>query len=317
VDESKYNAGNTISFSGTATDDGALPDSAYRWTVVFHHAEHIHPFADNIIGKTGSIEIPTDASQVANTWYEISLTVTDSQGLSSTKSVEVRPNLVNVTYGANNPNVVYTIDGIPHTGAYSEQGVVGVKHVIGAVSPQSDGVNQLVFSRWSDGGAQQHTITTPGADTSYTITYDTYVPHATFDPGAILKQLAHNLSATVAHVGAALRTTSGAAVINAIADVMTTTVKRAAAVAGAVSANVGPITRALVDAPGGIGAALKDSASLLITFLMRTDAQGFISALKFAQQTIQSELQHNVSNIVGSVADLQHDIVDALATPLP
>jgi hypothetical protein len=50
---------------------------------------------------------------------------------------------------------------------------------------------------------------------------------------------------------------------------------------------------------------------------MRTDAQGFISALKFSQQTIQGELAHHVNNIVGSVADLQHDIVDALAIPLP
>jgi len=357
VDESKYNAGNTISFSGTATDgeDGTLPDSAYRWTVVFHHADHIHPFADNIVGKTGSIEIPTDSSQVSNTWYEISLTVTDSKGLATTQSVEVRPNLVNVTYSANNPNVVFTIDGIPYQGSYSEQGVVGVKHVLGALSPQADGDNQLVFSRWSDGGAQQHTITTPGSDTGYSVTFDTFVPHATFDPGAILKQLQQNLSATIGLVGTALRSSAGAVVdvvtglpgavldavqhpthfpsivtgliddvrnagapvAHAITDVVTTTAKRAVAVATALTANVGPITHAIVDTPKGIGAALKDSASLLLTFLLRTDAQGFISGLKFAQQTIQGEIQHHVSNIVGSVADLQHDIVDALAIPLP
>ncbi|MBP1817087.1 PQQ-dependent sugar dehydrogenase [Mycobacterium sp. OAE908] len=357
VDESKYNAGNTISFSGIATDDedGTLPDSAYRWTVVFHHADHIHPFADNIVGKSGSIEIPTDSSQVDTTWYEISLTVTDSKGLASTQSVEVRPNLVNVSYSANNPNVVFTIDGIPYQGSYSEQGVVGVKHVLGALSPQADGADQLVFSRWSDGGAQQHTITTPGSDTSYSVTFDTYVPHATFAGGAILKQLQQNLSETFAHLGTALRTSAGAVVdivtglpaaaldavahpthipsiisglfndarnagapvAHAITDIVTTTANRAAAVASAVAANVGPLSHAIVDAPAGIGAALKDSASLLLTFLMRTDAEGFIGALRYAQQTVQGELQHHVSDIVGSVADLQHDIVDALATPQP
>jgi hypothetical protein len=213
----------------------------------------------------------------------------------------------------------------------------------------------LVFSRWSDGGGQQHTITTPGSDTSYAVTFDTYVPHANFDPGAILKQLQQNLSATFAHVGTALLNSAGAVVdivtglpaaaldaaqhpthipaiitglvddirnagapvANAITDVVTTTAKRAAAVASAVTANAGLITHAILDAPRGIGAAVTDSAKLLLTFLMRTDAQGFISALKFSQQTIQSELQHHVSNIAGSVADLQHDIVDALAIPLP
>jgi len=110
---------------------------------------------------------------------------------------------------------------------------------------------------------------------------------------------------------------AGAPVAHAITDVVTTTAKRAAAVASAVAANVGPLSRAIVDAPAGIGAALKDSASLLLTFLMRTDAEGFIGALRYAQQTVQSELQHHVSDIVGSVADLQHDIVDALATPQP
>lgn len=45
INDSHYNAGDVISFSATATDaeDGALPDSAYNWRVIFHHADHIHP----------------------------------------------------------------------------------------------------------------------------------------------------------------------------------------------------------------------------------------------------------------------------------
>jgi len=356
VDESKYNAGTTISFTGTATDgeDLTLPDSAYRWTVIFHHSEHIHPFADNIIGKSGSIEIPTDSSQLSNTWYEIKLTVTDSQGLSSTQSVEVRPNLVNVTYSANNPNVVFTIDGQPHQGSYSEQGVVGVRHVLGAMSPQPDGENQLVFSRWSDGGGQQHTITTPASDTAYSVTFDTFVPHATFDPGAILNQLRQNLSSSIFTIGNAFWT-SARAVFNvaaglpaavqdavqhpthlpsivadligdlrsvgnpighAITDVVTTTAKRAIGAASAVAANVVPIGRAIIDAPGAIGSAIRDSANFLFGFLKKTDALGFFGGLQFAQQTIQGEIQHQVSNIAGSIADLQRDVVTALSQPL-
>jgi glucose/arabinose dehydrogenase len=353
VNDSKYNAGDTISFTSTATDgeDLTLPDSAYEWTVVFHHAEHIHPFADHIVGRSGSITIPTDSSQLSNTWYEISLTVTDSQGLSSTQSVNVRPNLANLTYNANNPDVVFTIDGIPHTGHYSELGVVGVQHVLGAASTQVVASSQLEFRRWSDGGAQQHTITTPATDASYSVTYDTVIPHAALEPGAILKKLQQNLVATADLIGNAFKTSAGIAtdavkglpaalldavkhpthlpsivaglvgdvaraaapVVSAVTDVVSTTVARAVRVGTAVVANVVPITQALIEAPAEIGAAIKDSANLLLKFLMKTDVLGIVGALQYAQVTIPNEVTHQINNVVGSVADLQHDIVDALS----
>ena len=57
-----YKAGDTISFSAAGDDaeDGALPDSAFSWKVVFHHGDHVHPFADNIPGRSGTVTIPTD-----------------------------------------------------------------------------------------------------------------------------------------------------------------------------------------------------------------------------------------------------------------
>ena len=85
---SLYNAGDTISFSGIGTDaeDGTvLPDSAYNWTVVFHHADHVHPFRDNIVGPTGTVTIPRSADNIDTTFYRITLTVTDSSGLSTSQ----------------------------------------------------------------------------------------------------------------------------------------------------------------------------------------------------------------------------------------
>ena len=40
-----YTAGQTINFAGTGTDpeDGALPASAYTWTIDFHPDTHTHP----------------------------------------------------------------------------------------------------------------------------------------------------------------------------------------------------------------------------------------------------------------------------------
>lgn len=115
INDSHYNAGDVISFSATATDaeDGTLPDSAYNWRVIFHHADHIHPYVDSIVGPSGTVSLATNEHNVATTWYEISLTVTDSSGLSTTKSVNIKPNLVTLTFGSNDPNAVYTVDGIP------------------------------------------------------------------------------------------------------------------------------------------------------------------------------------------------------------
>ena len=138
---------------------------------MFHHADHVHPFRDNVVGPELSITIPTEYDQLANTYYKVILTVTDSSGLATTVEKDVRPNLVTLTFGANNPNARYTLDGIPRTGTYTELAVVGVHRTIGAISPQTVGGQQLAFGSWSDGGTQTHVIVTPGANTSYTVNY--------------------------------------------------------------------------------------------------------------------------------------------------
>ncbi len=174
VNESNYNAGDVISFTATATDaeDGTLPDSAYKWTVIFHHADHIHPYKDNIVGPTGSVTLSTSDHNVDTTWYEFAVTVTDSSGLSTTRSTNIKPNLVTLGFKSNQPDATYTIDGIPHTGTYTEQAVVGVVRVLGAPSPQIVNGAQFTFNNWSDGGAQQHQISTPTTDATYTVTFD-------------------------------------------------------------------------------------------------------------------------------------------------
>ena len=177
-----YYAGDTISFSaltgaGVDAEDGALPSSAYHWTVDFHHNTHLHPFRDDIVGPTGSITIPRTPDQLDNTWYRINLTVTDSSGLSSTQSIDVLPRTVALTFNATNtdgtpnPNATFTVDGIPITGTYTENAVVGVQRVLSAPSTQFANGAQLTFAGWSDGGAQTHTITTPATAATYSVKY--------------------------------------------------------------------------------------------------------------------------------------------------
>lgn len=100
VDRSTYNPGDTITFSADGARDPdprpngqELPASAYKWTVLFHHEDHVHPAATIEGQKSGSITIPLEphAAPDEETWYEIILTVTDESGLSTTRSIDVTP----------------------------------------------------------------------------------------------------------------------------------------------------------------------------------------------------------------------------------
>lgn len=173
----KYNAGDTVSFQATGTDledrpDGSgLPAGAFSWTVEFRHADHKHPFINEVTGPDLSFKIPVDYDQLANTWYRVILTVTDSSGLKTVVTKDINPNLVTLTFGSNIPGAKYTLDGIPHTGTHTEQVVVGVERTLGAMSPQTINGQQYIFDSWSNGQGSTHVITTPGTDGAYTINY--------------------------------------------------------------------------------------------------------------------------------------------------
>ncbi|MEZ0355710.1 PQQ-dependent sugar dehydrogenase [Mycobacterium sp. SA01] len=365
VNESKYDAGDKISFSGTATDaeDGTLPDSAYKWTVEFHHADHIHPFADNIIGRSGSITIPTDESNVNTTWYRVILTVTDSSGLSSSTFVDVKPNLVNLTFNSTDPEAVYTVDGIPHKGTYTEQAVVGVKRILNVLSPQTTSDGPIVFGDWSDGGAQSHTITTPGTDSTYTVVFDDASPHPVPDPFSVVRRLVNNELDSLVRLAHAMNKASSplvdtvaglptavlgaiseavanpqdaeailnglthdvvaglaqaaAPVVNALTDVVATTVLRAAGVGAAITANLIPVTMAVVNAPVGMATAALDSAALVFKYLLTVDKLGVESALKYVPVALGAAAASQAAELETAVNDARYGLLTALSITLP
>jgi glucose/arabinose dehydrogenase len=168
-----YTAGNTISFSGSATDpdDGALPASAFSWTVVFHHDSHTHPAVGPVTGVTsGSFTIPSSGHTEENVWYRINLTVTDSTGLQTTVFRDVLPRKANITLSSNVPGTQVLLDGSPVTTPYTFVGVAGVQRTIGVDSPQTVNGLPYTFGAWSDGGAQSHVIVTPASNTTYAVT---------------------------------------------------------------------------------------------------------------------------------------------------
>ena len=116
---STYGGGQTISYSGSATDpeSGALGASAFTWSVVFHHNTHTHDLVLPTTGSTtGSFTVPIDNETASDVFYRVHLTVRDPQGATTTVTRDIVPRLSQVTVTTNPANLLFTLDGTQHVG---------------------------------------------------------------------------------------------------------------------------------------------------------------------------------------------------------
>jgi len=180
-----YNGGDTISFSGTATDavDGTLPASDYTWQVDFYNTgvaqpfysfEVPQPFYGPVSGVTsGSFQIPQDLSNTASTFYRITMTVVDSLGLQTVVTRDIHPNTTNWSVNTNVPGAAYVVDGTWHTSpSPSTPDGVGVQHVLSGVPLQTIGGVRYRFNGWADGSALTDSFTNGASTATYTANYD-------------------------------------------------------------------------------------------------------------------------------------------------
>jgi glucose/arabinose dehydrogenase/PKD repeat protein len=177
-----YNAGQSVSYSGTALDpeQGALPASAFSWTIVFHHDEHTHPFLGPVNGATsGSFTPPASGEEATNVWYRIHQTVTDTGvplgsggAVSSTTYHDVFPNLTTVQVAARPPGhgLQLGIDGTVAAAPWVKGSVVGFPRTLSASNQTAGGITWQ-FQSWSDGGSATHTVSAPAFPTTYTATF--------------------------------------------------------------------------------------------------------------------------------------------------
>jgi glucose/arabinose dehydrogenase len=165
-----YRGGDVINFSGSASDaeDGTLPPQAYSWSVTFHHDQHFHDSPPIAVGVTsGTYTIPNSGETSINVFYRLHLTVTDSEGLSNSTYVDLKPNISVMTLQSNPTGLKLTMDGQQYTTQTPIKSVEGVIRTIGVVSPQTLNGITYSFASWTHSGADAQTLPTPIDNTTY------------------------------------------------------------------------------------------------------------------------------------------------------
>ena len=173
-----YKVGETLTLTGSAEDaeDGTLPNSALTWRVEKHHDTHTHPFLPDTSGNYVPITAPPpeDLLAATNSYLQIYLTATDSDGVSTTVERDIFPHKVNVTFQTNIPGFTLEVAGSPIT---TSQTVVSWENwgMVANAPDQPDPQGLWwVFDHWSDGGARQHTIVTPATPATYQAYYNQF-----------------------------------------------------------------------------------------------------------------------------------------------
>ncbi len=171
-DGSQFIAGELIELQGSASDiRGPIPSGNLHWSVVFHHDTHTHPFIPDLPGSTQEFITQSTGETATNIFYRIKLEATNSFGLTGSDTVDIYPKLVNVTIDTSPPGLVVTLDGQPYVAPVTTPSVVGFSRSIGTSTMQIDDGKSYEFFNWSNGGAEQHTITTPGENTTIVATF--------------------------------------------------------------------------------------------------------------------------------------------------
>ena len=169
-----WRSGDTIAFSGHATDpeNGTLPASALRWNVTLEHCTtpgncHSHPVQTFDGVASGSFSAPEHAYP---SFLRLTLTATDSSGIADTEVRDLQPKTVTASMATVPSGLSLLVNGTSGTTPFSATLVEGSTTTLSAPSPQVLNGTTYVFSSWSNGGAQTHTISA-NASATYTATY--------------------------------------------------------------------------------------------------------------------------------------------------
>jgi glucose/arabinose dehydrogenase len=171
----RWAVGDTVSFSGSATDNqgAAIPASSLTWSLVLKHGAcpdcHDHGLQDFEGVASGSFQAPDHAYP---SHLELSLTATDSNGLARTASVQLLPRTTDLSFATNPTGLTLTFNGANATAPFDRTVIVNSTNSVSAPSPQNlRGSGKQVFKSWSDGALDPRTIVAPSSGGAYTANF--------------------------------------------------------------------------------------------------------------------------------------------------
>ncbi|MDX1303600.1 PQQ-dependent sugar dehydrogenase [Photobacterium sp.] len=156
----------TVNISGTGSDpeDGELTGSALVWEGKLHHNEHVHFDFYSATGQTGSFVYYDHGD---NTYIELCLTATDSDGLSDKDCVDLLANLLTYTFSSVPSGLNLTYDGGTSVAPFNVLVPEGGSRQISVPDPQGS----YSFDSWSIGGPATQLITIGPTDETITANF--------------------------------------------------------------------------------------------------------------------------------------------------
>ncbi len=164
----RFKVGDQIVLRAGAYDveDGTLADSRFSWEVVLHHNFHVHPFLAPQAGNDISFTAPPpeNLTAAATSYLEIKLTATDSKGLTTTISRDLKPHLVDLTFTSDPSGLQILVDGSTLTTPATLTSWEGYEFTADGVVQVSDG--EPGRTTWPPDGLTRR-IVTPATPQTY------------------------------------------------------------------------------------------------------------------------------------------------------
>jgi glucose/arabinose dehydrogenase len=148
--DATWQVGTVFTFAGTATDQHgtALPASAYTWTLILNHCPsgitcHIH-ILQRFDGVTGGTFTAPDHEYPSS--LELRLTVHDADGLTSTKSVLLLPQTVNLNITSDPMGMSVAVNATAQTTPFSRTVIKGSANTLSPPVQNTD--SNPLFTGW-------------------------------------------------------------------------------------------------------------------------------------------------------------------------
>jgi hypothetical protein len=160
----QWQVGQDIHLKGHATDsrDGVLAPSQLDWSVILRHCPsgcHSHPVT--AFHGSGDETFPAPDHDYPSHLL-VSLTATDLDGLSRTKTVRLDPKTVTLGLASSTPGLKLTIGEREAATPFNATVIKGSTQTLTARSPQTLAGHTYNWVSWSDSGAQTHEIVANG-----------------------------------------------------------------------------------------------------------------------------------------------------------